>query len=513
MERSYFRIIERGLPGEQLIATREGVMETMRYYRRDLFGAPLKYRLVTNGYSMSGTGLIAKRYMKLYVYLPIALRSEARDALLISFGVGSTAKALTDSAGLRRIDVVDISREILEMSSVIYADADNPLRDERVEVHVEDGRFFLGTTTRKYDLITSEPPPPKVASVVNLYSQEYFASIREHLNPGGYTSYWLPVHQLQPLDTLAIIKAFCAQFEDCSLWAGAGLEWMLLGSNGADAQVSAEAFSAQWRDERVRQELVALGFELPGQMGSLFMADARDLAALTADIPPVTDNYPLRISDRLVRIPGREPLYGFVMDERERLKRFERSAYIERIWPRELARASLPFFRYEGMIKEYFTNGLYPDARKPPRWEALDDVLTNTTLEALPLWLLGTDHDAQRIAKAAADRGTPSAAIELQLAAGKLARRDYAGALEHTQRSLTDGQIGVGNLSVLLYALAKSGHMEDAKILIASIDTSRTPEIQTFLEWFEVKFRLREVSSLRPERHDQHRPQRPRRDR
>ena len=30
--------------------------------------------------------------MKLYVYLPIALQAEARDALLISYGVGSTAR-------------------------------------------------------------------------------------------------------------------------------------------------------------------------------------------------------------------------------------------------------------------------------------------------------------------------------------------------------------------------------------------------------------------------------------
>ena len=70
---------------------------------------------------MSGTGTIAKRYMKLYVYLPLALQAETHDALLISFGVGSTAKALTDSAGLRHIDVVDISRDILEMSSVVYS--------------------------------------------------------------------------------------------------------------------------------------------------------------------------------------------------------------------------------------------------------------------------------------------------------------------------------------------------------------------------------------------------------
>ncbi|HKS55871.1 MAG TPA: fused MFS/spermidine synthase [Steroidobacteraceae bacterium] len=488
MERSYFKIIERALPGEKLIATREGVMETMRYYRRDLLGSPHQYRLVTNGYSMSGTGLIAKRYMKLYVYLPVALHSDTRDALLISFGVGSTAKALTDTAGLRHIDVVDISREILEMSSIIYPGADNPLRDPRVQVHVEDGRFFLGTTRRKYDLITSEPPPPKVAGVVNLYSQEYFASIREHLNPGGYASYWVPVHQLQPLDTLAITKAFCAEFEDCSLWAGAGLEWMLLGSNGAHDRVSAETFSAQWRDERVRPELVALGFESPEQVGSLFMADAQDLATLTAGVAPVTDNYPLRISDRLVGVPPHVELYDRVMDERERRTRFERSPYIDRIWPQGFEQAAVPFFRYEGMIKEYFTGGLYRDTGRSKRWEAIDDLLTNTKLETLPLWLLGSDRDAQRNAKALVDGGAPQSAAEYHLALDRLAHRDYAGALEHTHRALADGQIDVGDLSLLIYALAKDGKLEDAKAVVGSIDASRTPEIRDFLEWFEARF-------------------------
>ncbi len=75
MQRSFFKIVERGLPDQTLIATREGLTETMRYYRREVFGAPHFYRLVTNGYSMSATTVIGKRYMKLYVYLPLALRS------------------------------------------------------------------------------------------------------------------------------------------------------------------------------------------------------------------------------------------------------------------------------------------------------------------------------------------------------------------------------------------------------------------------------------------------------
>ena len=62
---------------------------------------------------------------------------------------------------LREIDVVDISREILGLSQTVYPGArDNPLLDHRVQTHVDDGRFFLLATERRYDLITSEPPPP-----------------------------------------------------------------------------------------------------------------------------------------------------------------------------------------------------------------------------------------------------------------------------------------------------------------------------------------------------------------
>jgi spermidine synthase len=59
------------------------------------------------------------------------------------------------------------------MSSVVHPDpARHPLRDPRVRTHVEDGRFFLQTTSRRYDLITGEPPPPKMAGVASLYTRD-----------------------------------------------------------------------------------------------------------------------------------------------------------------------------------------------------------------------------------------------------------------------------------------------------------------------------------------------------
>ncbi|PYQ22631.1 MAG: spermidine synthase, partial [Acidobacteria bacterium] len=184
MEGSYRARVARrwAQEGAQPIAWREGLTESLLYLGRPLLGEPLSYRLVTNGFSMSGTGNGARRYMKAYVYWPIAFHPAPRRALLICYGLGSTAAALADTAELESVDVVDLSKDILEMGRLIVPPGRRyPLDDPRVRVHVEDGRFFLLTTEGRYDVITGEPPPPKNAGIVNLYTREYFELVKHRL--------------------------------------------------------------------------------------------------------------------------------------------------------------------------------------------------------------------------------------------------------------------------------------------------------------------------------------------
>jgi spermidine synthase len=91
--------------------------------------------MLTNGYSMSATSLCGLRYMRLYVQLPVAIHADMKSALLIRYGVGTTAKALTDTRSFKRIDRVDISRDVFEMSRIVYPDpASHPFSDPRVPV-------------------------------------------------------------------------------------------------------------------------------------------------------------------------------------------------------------------------------------------------------------------------------------------------------------------------------------------------------------------------------------------
>ena len=336
------------------VAIREGLTETSQFWQRRVSNKPLYTWLFTNNHAMSTTGINGRRYMKFFVYLPAAIHPNLKNALLICYGVGCTAQALTDSPGIQSIDVIDISRDIMDSSEIVYPDRKgNPLKDPRVKSRVEDGRFFLQTTENHYDLITGEPPPPLMAGVVNLYSEEYFRLVYDRLNEGGIATYWLPVHQLTDSGAKSIIKAFCNVFQDCSLWTGHGYNWMLVGTRNAKGPVSENDFTQQWSKPGAR-ELTRLGFEKPEQIGSTFLMDAAALKEFTKDSLPVTDNYPKRIFG----IPGdaqaisREQYRSLLLDTTRAKELFRRSPLVSALWPQSLRARTLEYFPFQGILND-----------------------------------------------------------------------------------------------------------------------------------------------------------------
>ena len=133
-----------------LVKKIEGSSDTYQLLRYDLFGEPYRYQLLTSGFSMSGTKPQDQCYMRLFAYLPLAFRPESEDVLLICYGCGVTADAFLHGLRVKRMDVVDISKEVFALadfySGFNYA---NPLRDPRVTKFVQDGRFFLQVSPRQ----------------------------------------------------------------------------------------------------------------------------------------------------------------------------------------------------------------------------------------------------------------------------------------------------------------------------------------------------------------------------
>ncbi|MCK4916822.1 MAG: fused MFS/spermidine synthase [Candidatus Omnitrophica bacterium] len=339
------------------VAFKEGLSETLQYLEKTILGKTYSHNLITNCHSMSGTGLRSKRYMKFFVYLATALHPNPKTALLIAYGCGSTAKALVDNSELQRIDVVDISKDVIDMSEIIFSDPkENPVNDSRIKIHIEDGRFFLLTTKQKFDIITAEPPPLKNNGIVNLYTQEFFQLIYDRLSDGGMTTYWLPVYQLEVAETKAILKAFSNVFPDCSLWRGAGLEWVMLGIKNPTIKVSEETFIKQWKNDLVAREMRALGFESPDQLGSLFIADNRRIVSNTKNSLALLDNFPRRLSSIDTDRDKVLPLYLKLAERKNRWEEFSNSKHIRNLWPDKFIKVSKEYFKTTGLIFDILEN-------------------------------------------------------------------------------------------------------------------------------------------------------------
>jgi spermidine synthase len=454
------------------VTVREGLVETIQYVVHERFGRPHYYRLVTDSYSMSGTPDFARRYMKLYVYLPVALRPEIRESLLISFGVGSTARALASTPYMQRVDVVDISPEILELASVVFPESENPLRDPRVHVHVEDGRYFLQTTERRFDLVTAEPPPPGAAGVVNLYTREYFSLVRERLTEGGVATYWLPMRVLTTPAALSIIRAFCEAFTDCTLWNGSGLDLMLMGSrDGAASPPSLESFVRQWNDPAVRLELDALGLERPEQLAALFLGDAAYLRALTSGAEMLVDDRPKRVMAPETEEGAWNALISQWRDVDAAQRRFETSDWVAQRFPEEVRRRAPAWFAVQRVLDSVTY------ATRSPEGTPLVDVhalLVGTPLVTPIVWLLGSDTDLQRIVhEGASALHDPEA--DFHRAVARLAQRDFGAAAEGFARAERGPEVGLAARLLRIYALAMAEQTEAAQRLAAGLVPALPP--------------------------------------
>jgi len=112
------------------------------------------------------------------------------DVLIIGAGSGNdVSRAL--QWGANHVDAVEIDPAIYRLGRTYHPD--HPYQDARVEIHLDDGRNFLRSTNRKYDLVVYALVDSLVlhSGYSNirlesfLFTNQTFADVRRHLKPGG----------------------------------------------------------------------------------------------------------------------------------------------------------------------------------------------------------------------------------------------------------------------------------------------------------------------------------------
>jgi spermidine synthase len=454
----------------------EGTSDTWQLLRRDLFGEPYYYRLLSNAFSMSATNPHGQRYMRLFAYLPLAFRPESQDVLLLCYGCGITADAFLHGPNVTRVDVVDISKEVFRLadfySGINYT---NPLHDSRVTTFIQDGRFFLQATPRRYDIISGEPPPPKNAGAVNLYTEEFFSLMKSRLKEGGIATFWLPINQLKADEAKAILRAFHNAFPNASVWASADQDWIMMGINGPGRKVKEEEIRQLWSNSNSGADLRRIGIEVPQQLGALFVMDGEEIDLITLDVAPLTDIYPKRLTDEPWDDEANNRFVFRYLEAPAAVQRFLRSNLIKSIWPETLNESleSLFVLRQTRYLSEIMGSNKLAE---------LDLYLRHSRLRTPVLEVLGSDGFrlgiAERIAK---EEKTPPLETMPDLIAGALARRDIDGAIRLMEDEKARGTFNLNDTFLLTYLYCLNGNVGKAEALASN--NAGAMKKDEFVDW------------------------------
>jgi spermidine synthase len=458
-----YQVDDQGQVVAHIVRRIEGTADTWQLLRRDLFGEPYYYQLLCNAFSMSATSPRNQRYMRLFAYLPLAFRPESEDVLLLCYGCGVTADALLHGTNVKKMDIVDISKEVFHLadfySGINYS---NPLRDPRVRAIVQDGRFFLQASPQLYDIISGEPPPPKLAGSVNLYTTEFFSLMKSRLKEGGIATFWLPISQLKVDESKAILRAFHNAFSNASVWASSDEEWIMMGINGPGRKVEEEEIRQLWSNADSGADLRRVGIEVPQQIGALFVMDGEEIDLITRDVAPLTDIYPKRLTDEPWDDEANSRFAFRYLEAPSAVQRFLHSTLVKAIWPETLNQSLESFFtlRQTRYLSEIMGSNQLAE---------LDLYLRHSSLRTPVLEVLGGDGFRLGIAERIARNTQPPPLETMQdLIAGALARRDIDGAIRLMEDEKTRGMFSLNDTFLLTYLYCLNGSVVKAEALAAT---------------------------------------------
>ncbi|PYS43957.1 MAG: hypothetical protein DMG13_34625, partial [Acidobacteria bacterium] len=181
----------------------------------------------------------------------------------VGLGSGMTGGAVMRHPGVERLDILEISPEVVQAARFFSAHNDGVLNNPRVRVVVDDAKSFLRTTDRKYDVIISEPSNPWMAGVAAVFSLEYYGNCRARLNPGGVMAQWVQMYESDDGTLQIVLKTFSLVFPYLSVWQIASGDLMLLGSN-EPLSVDFRALQQRMNQTAVKADLERIDlFRLP----------------------------------------------------------------------------------------------------------------------------------------------------------------------------------------------------------------------------------------------------------
>ncbi len=226
---AYGRRLMTSIGRSQILYTGEGINSSIAISRWDdgavQFHVSGKVEASSEPYDM--------RLQRMLGHMPALFHTHPKSVLVVGFGAGVTAGTFVLHPEIQRIVICEMEPLVPPTATKYFAKENyNVLHDPRVQVVYDDARHFVLTTREKFDIITSDPIHPWVKGSATLYSKEYFELVKQHLNPGGIVTQWVPLYESDLPTVKSEFATFFAAFPNGTIWGnenGGGYDTVVLG--------------------------------------------------------------------------------------------------------------------------------------------------------------------------------------------------------------------------------------------------------------------------------------------
>jgi spermidine synthase len=122
-------------------------------------------------------------YHEMLVHPALLTHPLPQDILIIGGGDGGALKEILRYP-VKRVWLVEIDSQVIEVSKKFFPWLSPCLEDERVELVVADGNEFIQKRKREFDVVLVDSSDP-VGPSSRLHEEEFYQRIRRRLNPVG----------------------------------------------------------------------------------------------------------------------------------------------------------------------------------------------------------------------------------------------------------------------------------------------------------------------------------------
>jgi spermidine synthase len=231
------------------------------------------------------------RLQRLLGHLSALMHDNPKDVLVVGFGAGVTAGAISIHPTLTRMVICEMEPLIPRIVSTHFREANHAVAENpKVHVTYDDARHYVLTTSEKFDVITSDPIHPWVKGAATLYTKEYFEHVKAHLKPGGVVTQWVPLYESTEEVVKSEIATFLEVFPNGTIWRndytdGTGYDVVLVGRLD-EKPIDVDAWQAKLdRPEfaAVKASLAQVGYQNSVDILKTYTGRGKDLGPWVAN--------------------------------------------------------------------------------------------------------------------------------------------------------------------------------------------------------------------------------------